>query len=78
MMAGMITYFCAIGFNSLYIRAIGRAACERRESSFSVIGLMEAVRWSYQSHRNQEEIQLFNICHQNVLVLIERLNRLKL
>lgn len=76
--AGMITYFSAIYFNSLYIHGIGRPVCESRESSFSVISLMEAVRWSYQSHHNLEEIQLFNICHQNVLVLVEHLSRLKL
>lgn len=75
-MAGMITYFSAIYFNSLYIHGSGRPVCESRESSFSVISLMEAVRWSYQSHHNQEEIQLFNICHQNVLVLVEHLSRL--
>lgn len=77
MMAGMITYFSAIYFNSLYIHAIGRPVCEsREESSFSVISLIEVVRWSYQSCHNQEEIQLFNICHQSVLV--EHLSRLKL
>lgn len=78
MMAGMITYLSAISFNSLYIHAIGRPVCESKESFFSVINLMEAVRWSYQSHHNQGEIQLFNICHQNVLVLAEHLSRLKL
>lgn len=65
MMAEMITYFLAIYFNSLYMYAIPRPICESKESSFSIISLMEAVRWSYQSHHNQEEIQLFNICHQN-------------
>lgn len=51
LMARMITYFSAISFNSLYIHAIGRPICESRESSFSVISSMEAVRWSYQSHQ---------------------------
>ena len=78
LMAGVITYFSAIYFNSLYIHAIGRAVRESRQSSFSVISLIEAVRWSYQSRRNQGEIQFFNICHQTVLVLVEHLSRLKL
>ncbi len=47
--ARMIAYFSAIYFNSLCTQAIVRPACKSRESSFSVISLMEAVRWSYQS-----------------------------
>lgn len=33
--------------------------CEYRETCFSLITLMEAERWNYQSHRNQDRIQLF-------------------
>lgn len=66
MVAEMITYFSAIYFNSLYIHAIGKPVRKSRESFSSVIGLMKAVQWSYQSHQNKKEIQLFNICHRHV------------
>lgn len=75
-MAWMITYLSVI--YSIHCTCMSSADQSVRESSFSVISLIEAVQWSYQSHCNQEEIKLLNICHRDILVLIEHLKRVKL
>lgn len=75
MMAGMIAYFKTIYLNSLYIHATGKPVCESG-GVFLVIGLMKAMELPESA--NTKETQLFNICRQNFLILVEHLSRLKL